>query len=435
MSLLLMAHPGQLRWGVPLGALFVCVATWGVMDLLGTFDDGDDTVAATRSLGSLASPLVGFLASFVLFALALGMAHIGLGLPQIGWGLVVTLTFILGVVMLFRLGHQLGVWASDEDGVDRPFWKRHGFWLVVIAAALLFPCMGSYALWDPWETHYGEVSREILSKDDWISLWWAQDGWFWSKPVLDMWLQAVTMATLGVHYQPDKMLIGDGQVPHYHPEWAVRAPIALLTIVAIYLLYKGVAKTFGRRAGLLGGLVLATMPDWFFIAHQTMTDMPFVGAMTACMGLVLIGLRTPEEATTRSYEVKVGRTRWRLTAWHLVFGVILVCALPQILYLVSRNFEFLWKPGAHGFRPHWDEFWSGSGGGNCGLPGNEECRLTTPASIPRSVGPNPEGLGNVLIRLFGGFEPVLQGVVWALVLGVVLYMSWGERRLRRLAYL
>ena len=199
------------------------------------------------------------------------------------------------------------------------------------------------------------------------------------------------MATLGVHYQPDKMLIGDGTQPFFHPEWAVRAPVVLLTIVALYLLYKGVSKTFGRRAAFIGGLVLATMPDWFFIAHQTMTDMPFVGAMTACMGLVLIGLRTPEDVEVRAYEMKVGRTRWRLTAWHLVFGAILVCVLPQVLYLVSRNFEFLWKPGAHGFRPHWDEFWSGSGGGNCGLPGNEDCHLTTPASIPHSVGANPDG--------------------------------------------
>ena len=68
----------------------------------------------------------------------------------------------------------------------------------------------------------------------------------------------------------------------------------------MYLLYKGVAKTFGRRAALLGGLVLATMPDWYFLAHQTMTDMPFVAPMTACMGLVLLGLRTPDDASRRA---------------------------------------------------------------------------------------------------------------------------------------
>jgi 4-amino-4-deoxy-L-arabinose transferase-like glycosyltransferase len=434
-ALLMMAHPGQLRWGVPIGALFVCIASWGVMDLLGTFDDRDERVVASNTLGQLAAPIAGFLGAFLLFCLALGFAHAGRGLPQIGWGIVVTLTFVGGVVMLFRLGQSLGAWKTDEDGEERPIWKRHGFWLVVIAAALMFPCMGSYALWDPWETHYGEVSREILAKDDWISLWWAQDGWFWSKPVFDMWMQAIAMATLGVHYMPDKMLVGDGMKPYYHPEWAVRAPVVLLTIVALYLLYKGVAKTFGRRAAFLGGLVLATMPDWFFIGHQTMTDMPFVGAMTACMGLVLIGLRTPDDTEARAYEVKVGRTAWRLTGWHLVFGLILVCALPQIFYLLSRNFELVWKPGAHGFRPHWDEFWSGSGGGNCGLPGNEDCHLTSPASIPHSTGATPEGFLPAVWRTVAAFEPALQGLVWAVVLGFVLYMSWGERRTRRLYYL
>jgi 4-amino-4-deoxy-L-arabinose transferase-like glycosyltransferase len=435
LALIMMAHAGQLRWGVPIGALLIVIASWGVMDLLGTFDDPDDKVSASHTLRELAAPLVGFLASFILFCLALGFAHAGRILPQIGWGLVVTATFVLGVATLFRLGQALGAWKTDENGEDRPLWKRHGFWLVVIAAGLMFPCMGSYALWDPWETHYGEVSREILAKDDWISLWWAQDGWFWSKPVLDMWMQAIAMATLGVHYQPDKMLVGDAAKPFFHPEWAVRAPVVLLTIVALYLLYKGVAKTFGRRAAFLGGIVLATMPDWFFIGHQTMTDMPFVGAMTACMGLVLIGLRTPEDQEVRAFEVRVGRTRWRFTAWHLVFGTILVCALPQILYLVSRNFEFVWKAGGHGFRPHWDEFWSGSGGGNCGLPGNEDCRLTTPASIPHSTGATPEGFFAGVWRTIAAFEPALQGLLWAVVLGTVLYMSWGERRTRRLYYL
>ncbi len=434
-TVLLMAKQGQWRWGVPLGAIFVFIASWGVMDLMGTFDDPDDRLERSTTLGDLAKPLGGFVVTGVLFALMLGGAQAGMLLPQIVWGLLVTASFVAWVAAFFALGQKLGPMALDENGQDRPLLQRHGFWVVTISAVLLFPVMGIYSLWDPWETHYGEVTREMLAKDDWISLWWAQDGWFWSKPVADMWMQAVSMATLGVHYQPDKMLIGDGQSPVMHPEWAVRAPVVLLTIVALYWLYKGVAKTFGRRAALLGAVVLATMPDWFFIAHQTMTDMPFVGAMTACMGLVLIGLRTPEEQLARAYEVKVGTTRWRLSAWHLVFGAILVCAVPQILYLLSRNIDFLWRGDAHGFRPHWDEFRSGSGGGNCGLPGNEDCHDTWPASIPHGVANNPEGVGPSLWRLIASFEPVLQALLWAGVLGTVLYMSWGERRSRRLFYL
>lgn len=438
----LMGHPGQLRWGVPLGAIFVAIASWGVMDLLGTFDDSDERVVASTTLGALTQPIVAFVAAGLLFCATLGFAAAGALFPQPVWGILVTLAFVGTTVTLFELGQRLGMWKTTEGlagalagTVQRPFWQREGFWIVVVAAALYFPFMGTYSLWDPWETHYGEVSREILARDDWISLWWAQDGWFWSKPVLDMWMQAISMATLGIHYQPDKMLIGNGTYPGMHPEWAVRTPIVLMTIVAMYLLYKGAAKTFGRRAALLGSLVLATMPDWFFLAHQTMTDMPFVAPMTACMGLVMVGLRTPETVETRAYEVKVKSLRFRLTAWHLVLGAVLVCVIPQILYLLTRNLEFLWRPGAHGFHPHWDEFRSGSGGGNCGLPGNEDCRLTLPASVPHSVAGNPEGVGAILWRLVGGFEPAVQGALWAAVLGGLLYLSWGERRIRRLAYL
>src|SRR3984957_13659623 len=257
-TMLLMAKQGQWRWGVPLGAVFTLIASWGVMDLMGTFDDPDDRLERSTRLGDLASPLGGFLVTGLVFCFALGGAQAGIVLPQIAWGILVTLAFVAWTAAFFALGRKLGPLALDENGEERPLLKRHGFWVVTLSAALLFPVMGIYSLWDPWETHYGGVPREMLSRDDWISLWWAQDGWFWSKPVADMWMQAVSMATLGVHYQPDKMLIGDGTKPVMHPEWAVRAPVVLLTIVALYLLYKGVSKTFGRRAAFLGCLVLST---------------------------------------------------------------------------------------------------------------------------------------------------------------------------------
>ncbi|HEY8074020.1 MAG TPA: glycosyltransferase family 39 protein, partial [Labilithrix sp.] len=55
---LLMAKNGQNAWGVPLGFVCVLVMAWGVMDLLGTFDDPEERVASRTTLGALASPLV-----------------------------------------------------------------------------------------------------------------------------------------------------------------------------------------------------------------------------------------------------------------------------------------------------------------------------------------------------------------------------------------
>ncbi len=426
-----MAKNAQWRLGVPLGLVFVCVAAFGVMDLLGSFDDPEERVVHRSPLSALAGPLAATVASFCAFAGSLTLAQANTFGPQWGWGLVVTATFIAFVASVFKTGVVLGPYATDELDQARPLHKRHGFWVVLVGALLYFPAMGVFSLWDPWETHYGEVAREILARDDWISLWWAQDGWFWSKPILNFWIQSLAMSALGTHYQADQMLQGG----FAHPEWVVRAPNVLMTILAQYVVYKGVARVFGRRAGLLGGLVLATMPDWFFLAHQTMTDMPFVSAMTAAMGLLLLGLNTSEEERARLYEVDAFGRKLRLSGFHLLFGVILLCALPQIVYLLTRNVELvLYGAGAKGFRLHLDEFRAGSAL-NCGLPGNEACRSALPASIPRGLPSSPTGFGPSMLRFFGSFEPSVQGAVWLALLSGLLYLNWGERRTRRLFYI
>src|SRR5207253_1214326 len=137
----------------------------------------------------------------------------------------------------FRAFASLGVF--DET---RPWHARWGFWLCVLNVLLYVPLLGAYSLSDPWETHYGEVAREMLARNDWISTWWAQEGWFLSKPVLDFWMQALAMALFGVDYRAGMMLGGaeTGHTPR--PEWALRMPVFILTILALYVLYKAVAK-------------------------------------------------------------------------------------------------------------------------------------------------------------------------------------------------
>ena len=404
-AFVLMAIAPQYRWGVPVATLAVLIAAGGILDLLGTFDDPDDRVAQSTSVGALAVPLgitvFGLTGTWVL--LSLGVAGVlGPGLLSV----LVPAHFLTLVVGLYKVAATLGVYGEHPT----PIHRRHGFWLVVITTLILLPMLGSHSLSDPWETHYGEVSREILARKDWISLWWAQEQWFWSKPILDFWMQALAMSAFGVRYASGGMLSAFAEGREPWPEWAVRFPIFLLTLLAGYLLYKAVARVFGRRAGFLGGLVLATMPQWFMVAHQTMTDMPFVSTMAAAMACVLLGTHTPEEETARVYELRLGGLRLRLSAFHLVVGAVIACSLPQILYLLSRNVEVGWLR----FRPHGDGFFSGSAG-NCGLPGNEPCKPFTP--------------------VLSGLQPSLQAVLWIQALGLFLYTSWGERRSQRLWFI
>ena len=80
------------------------------------------------------------------------------------------------------------------------------------------------------------------------------------------------------------------ELPLY-AEWAIRLPFAALAIAAVGLLSHAVSKRAGKTAGLATGFVLATMPLFFFIARQAMTDMPFVAAITIAWACALLGGR------------------------------------------------------------------------------------------------------------------------------------------------
>src|SRR5205085_1568588 len=178
-------------------------------------DDPADRVAGRTTLGALAAPIAiaafGLAGTWIL--LSLGVAGI---LGRTLLAVLIPAHFLVLVVGLYKIVETLGVYRDDPI----PLHKRHGFWLVVITTVILLPMLGSHSLSDPWETHYGEVSREILARNDWISTWWAQENWFWSKPVLDFWMQALAMATFGVRYTSGGMLSAFGEGREPWPEWA-----------------------------------------------------------------------------------------------------------------------------------------------------------------------------------------------------------------------
>ena len=412
----LMATDGHFGSSVPVCAAGLVIAAFALLDALGTFDDApsisESASPTVPSLRAVAPRLAEFGGALIATTVALRLAVAGvLPRPVLSAGLLVTFGLIAIVVTLCRLAEALRIFAAE----DTRWFARRGFWLVLLNVLLYVPLLGSYSLSDPWEVHYGEVAREMLARDDWISLWWAQDGWFWSKPVLDFWLQGVSFSLTGVHFMPDQMLAAASFGLSPAPEWAARLPVFLLTVVASYFLYKAVAKAFGGRAGFLAGLVLTTAPYWYLIAHQSMTDMPYVAPLTTALALVVLGMRTDSEALVQKFELRVGARALRLSAFHLLFAGILLSVLPQLVYLLTRNVTLQLHTPNFGFRWHWDEFMAGSGGGNCGLPGNEACRWVEPVN-----------------RVF---QPFVGALVWAGALGLLLYVNRGERRTQRLYFL
>jgi 4-amino-4-deoxy-L-arabinose transferase-like glycosyltransferase len=404
----LVAHDAHFALSVPLGFVAAALAAFGVLDYAGCFDDPAAPEQGRWSLAQLGPRLGQLAAATLAWVMALRLAVAGV-LPAHRWlaPSLVTATSLVGVVTVARLFATL--WPSAPRLRQRP-----GFWLVLVGVALYLPLLGSYSLLDPWEPHYGEVAREMLARNDWLSLWWAQEGWFWSKPVLDFWLQGLCFALLGVKFRPDEMLSGaaHGYLPQ--PEWAARLPVVLLTLVAVYALYRFVAAAASKRVGFLAGLVLLCAPYWSLLAHQSMTDMPYVAALTTAVSLFGLGLLVdPEERAPAFALTAFGRTL-RISAAHGLFALVLVSALPQLALLVSRNLTLQIASPPYGFRWHFDELFSGSGLGNCGLPGNEVCRQALPTNTM--------------------FQPLLGAVIFGAALLYFVWLNRGERRQKRLYY-
>lgn len=308
--------------------------------------------------------------------------------PKVALG--ASLAIITGALIMFS-GHGLPWGIALSLACLLPASLRRPSWLaLVVPSIVLLPLLGSYGLWDPWETHYGEVSREILSRDDWISLWWAQDKWFWSKPIYIFWSEALTWSASGVGFLPDS---------HFqHSEWVLRLPIFAVALVALFSVYVAIARAFGKRSGVLATTVLSTTPYFGFLSHQAITDMPFVALMTAAVMLLAIALQEDENAVAPSYRV----FGLAISAQEAVLALFWLLAIPQVLYLASRNITLQ----GHVFAWHRDELMFGSGH-NPTVPGNFGIRDERPWA------------NGLLV------QPLAQALLWS---GGIALVTWMLRR-------
>src|SRR5688500_1067705 len=150
----------------------------------------------------------------------------------------------------------------------------------LLAGLLIIPYLGAVGFWDPWEVHYGEVARGMVHRSDYVFPYW-ENGWMFSKPVMTYWMTALGLNLVGA--------VSGAEALGRYTEWGVRVPYALLSIAALALLSLAVSRVVSRRAGLATAFVLGTMPMYFLLSRQAVTDTPVVAAMIAALACAIIG--------------------------------------------------------------------------------------------------------------------------------------------------
>ena len=194
-------------------------------------------------------------------------------------------------------------------------------WVVVFSLILIFPWLGSFGFWDPWELGLGERAREMLRASHLTDVTVA--GRYGKEPPLDLFLAGLGMRIFGVH------------------ELGARFFNGLFGVIALLAVYYAGAGLFRRRSGLLGALVLGTMPLFFLEARQLTSDLPLV----AGLGLALGGLgRYAWPADGRRHLLDLGVAGLGMLIGIASGGALLGFALPALALLGTVAVTWTLRP-------------------------------------------------------------------------------------------
>lgn len=207
--------------------------------------------------------------------------------------------------------------------------------------------MSASGPWDPWETHYGEVARNIVLRSDPVDLWWqggnggphaTAERSFASKPALPFWCMALSMKLMGVGTSADPAEM----VQPFWPEFSIRLPGMVFGLSTALFLGMVAWRLKGPRAGILVGLVLVTIPQWAMATRQALTDVYFAGPVAVAAGSWAMAWLQPDRALKRRGQ------GWKSLPWDRAyvafFAAFIVAAVVPLAVVHQHAFDPLtWK--------------------------------------------------------------------------------------------
>lgn len=141
--------------------------------------------------------------------------------------------------------------GASSAARESPGWAAL-LWLLLLPGALLYPCL-SFDLFEPDETRYAQIPREMLARGDWV-VPVLQGEPYLDKPPLLYWLVAGCYRVFGV----------SGGVARLVPAIALH-----LSILLLYLMGR---RWVGERAAFWGALVLALAPGFLSVGRFLLLD-------------------------------------------------------------------------------------------------------------------------------------------------------------------
>lgn len=179
--------------------------------------------------------------------------------------------------------------------------------LLALLTLLWFFSIGHNALVRPDEGRYAEIPREMLVSGNWVTP--RLDGLkYFEKPPLQYWATALAYTVFGEH------------------EWTARLWAALTGYLGILAAAFTGTRLFGKNAGLMAGLALASSFLYFAIGHIAILDMGVTFFMSLSLFSLLLAQTENDAHTQRNW--------------------MLVCWLGMALSMLSKGLIGIAIPGA-----------------------------------------------------------------------------------------
>ena len=125
--------------------------------------------------------------------------------------------------------------------------------ILILALAFLMSGIGNYGLYEPHESHFAMVAREMILRGDWITPH-LNGAPYLNKPPLLYWLIAIATSIFG------------------NTEFAARLPLAVAGWLGIVIVWQWSRQLWGIEAGRIALLMLSVSLGWFIFTHQLLID-------------------------------------------------------------------------------------------------------------------------------------------------------------------